>query len=181
MDRRRSSKTAAYHCYPRIGGCFDTVFSRPRPRLFGLSCEPRAAIRRTGLPIVAGTMMTETGTMTAIVTGAGSGIGRARAQRFLSAGWHFLAVDQHEEGLSLRALVNPSAGLPTLLATLQCDVTDAAAAAMIFDKCLREFGASHCLVNNAGKGGHSRHDRRPMMTGTHRSISNWAACSGCQA
>ncbi|WP_210497427.1 SDR family NAD(P)-dependent oxidoreductase [Microvirga antarctica] len=86
---------------------------------------------------------------TAIVTGAGSGIGRAIAVRFLRGGWNVLAVEQSSETLE-SLLKQESAG--SALAGIQCDVTDPAAGTTIFDACQASFGPPNCLVNNAGKG-----------------------------
>lgn len=86
----------------------------------------------------------------AIVTGAGSGIGRATAIRFLNGGWRVLAVEQNDEGLS--SLLNEQAAFGDQLAGFQCDVAAADAAERIFDKCESMLGSANCLVNNAGKG-----------------------------
>lgn len=87
---------------------------------------------------------------TAIVTGAGSGIGRAIAIRFLRGGWNVLAVEQNDEGLDSLLAEQKASG--AALSGFKCDVTTETAGADIFDACQDSFGAPDCLVNNAGKG-----------------------------
>ncbi|MBP0440383.1 SDR family NAD(P)-dependent oxidoreductase [Tianweitania sediminis] len=89
-------------------------------------------------------------TQTAIVTGAGSGIGRAIAIRFLGGGWRVLAAEKDSAGL--KSLLDEQAGAGERLAGFECDVAAEGAADRIFDKCESAFGKADCLVNNAGKG-----------------------------
>jgi len=81
----------------------------------------------------------------AIVTGAGSGIGRAISLLFVQEGAQVLAVD--------RASPLPGA-LPTCPAvhTLVQDVTADGAARAMVDAALAAFGRLDIVVNNAGKG-----------------------------
>lgn len=81
----------------------------------------------------------------AIVTGAGSGIGRAITLRFIAEGAQVLAVDRDAPAL---------AALPASpqLRTLAQDVTAEGASATIVATALEAFGHLHILVNNAGKG-----------------------------
>jgi meso-butanediol dehydrogenase/(S,S)-butanediol dehydrogenase/diacetyl reductase len=89
-------------------------------------------------------MMRFTG-RSAIVTGAGSGIGRAIALRLHAEGAQLLAVDIHADSL---------ATLPkdTNLRTLRADVTEAGAPQAIVDACMHHYGGIRVLVNNAGLG-----------------------------
>lgn len=82
---------------------------------------------------------------TAIVTGAGQGIGRAIAERLHAEGAEVLCVDKTGDGL---------ASLPSdaRYATLVCDVTTDEAPRQIIDACLSGFGKISVLVNNVGVG-----------------------------
>jgi NAD(P)-dependent dehydrogenase (short-subunit alcohol dehydrogenase family) len=88
---------------------------------------------------------------TAVVTGAGSGLGRATALRLAAEGAHVacadLAADRAEE--TARAIA--SAGGEAL--ALEVDVTDVEACARMIEATLRRFGALTTLVNSAGIAG----------------------------
>ena len=86
-----------------------------------------------------------TGTRTIVVTGAGSGIGRATARRFLAEGWRVALLGRRPE-----ALREAAAGSPALI--LPCDVTDEAAVDAAFDRVHAEWGRIDVLFNNAGRG-----------------------------
>ena len=81
----------------------------------------------------------------AIVTAAGSGIGRAIALRLHEEGAKVLAVDIHAESLQ-------SLPVSDSLRTLVQDVTAVDAAARIVQACIGYFGGVRVLVNNAGLG-----------------------------
>ncbi|KGJ06358.1 NADP-dependent 3-hydroxy acid dehydrogenase YdfG [Paracoccus halophilus] len=80
-----------------------------------------------------------------IITGAGSGIGRVTAHRFLKAGWRVGLIGRRED--ALRETAGDSAAL-----ILACDVTDAAAVDAAFDRAVAEWGRVDALFNNAGTG-----------------------------
>ena len=80
---------------------------------------------------------------TILVTGAGSGIGRATAQLFLREGWHTALLGRREE-----ALRETAQGADALV--LPCDVTDEAAVAAAFARIEGEWGRLDVLFNNAG-------------------------------
>ncbi|TBN44011.1 SDR family oxidoreductase [Paracoccus subflavus] len=80
-----------------------------------------------------------------IVTGAGSGIGRATARRFLDAGWRVALLGRRAD-----ILADTATGRPALI--LPCDVTDEAAVDAAFDRCAAEWGRLDALFNNAGRG-----------------------------
>jgi NAD(P)-dependent dehydrogenase (short-subunit alcohol dehydrogenase family) len=83
---------------------------------------------------------------TLIVTGAGSGIGRAVARAFLEQGWRVGLVGRRE------ALLHETAnGAPGALA-LPCDVTDEAQVEAAFDGAMAAWGRIDVLFNNAGAG-----------------------------
>ncbi len=81
----------------------------------------------------------------AIVTAAGSGIGRAIALRLLDEGANVLAVDINADALET---LSPS----KFLRTLQQDVTADDAPLAIVEACVSYFGGVRVLVNNAGLG-----------------------------
>jgi NAD(P)-dependent dehydrogenase (short-subunit alcohol dehydrogenase family) len=82
---------------------------------------------------------------TIIITGAGSGIGRATARRFLDAGWRVGLLGRRED-----ALAEAAAGADAAL-VLPCDVTDAAAVDAAFDRAISGWGRIDALFNNAGR------------------------------
>ena len=82
---------------------------------------------------------------TIIVTGAGSGIGRATARRFLAAGWRVGLIGRRAD-----ALEDSAEGHAQAL-TLPCDVTDENAVEAAFDRCMAAWGRLDALFNNAGR------------------------------
>lgn len=83
-------------------------------------------------------------TQTILITGAGSGIGRATADAFLNAGWRVALLGRREA-----ALVETAGGREALV--LPCDVTDAAQVDAAFGRVAAEFGRLDVLFNNAGQ------------------------------
>ncbi len=82
---------------------------------------------------------------TAIITGAGSGIGKGAALLFSSEGANVVAWDARPEGLE--ALVKESGNK---VAMEVVDVTDRQAIAAAVAKVIQNFGRIDILVNNAG-------------------------------
>lgn len=87
----------------------------------------------------------------AIVTGAGSGIGRAIALRFLAEGARVLAVDRNDDGLNETIDLCNEDEKSNVHATV-VDLADDAAPQHIIDACSAAFGKPNVLVNNAGVG-----------------------------
>jgi NAD(P)-dependent dehydrogenase (short-subunit alcohol dehydrogenase family) len=83
----------------------------------------------------------------AIVTGAGSGIGRAIALRFADEGARVIAADV-DAGAA--AAVAGDLGEPALAHAV--DVSEGAAVAELMARAVREWGGLDVLVNNAGVG-----------------------------
>lgn len=79
----------------------------------------------------------------ALVTGAGSGIGRAAAQRLAAHGMRVCVVDI--DGDAARAVAGPLGGL-----ALTCDVSDPDQVNAAFDRCGNEFGGVDLAFLNAG-------------------------------
>jgi NAD(P)-dependent dehydrogenase (short-subunit alcohol dehydrogenase family) len=77
-----------------------------------------------------------------LVTGAGSGIGRATARAFVAAGWDVACLGRRPD-----ALRETAAGA----LILPCDVTDAGAVEAAFGAVKAEWGRLDVLFNNAGQ------------------------------
>lgn len=86
----------------------------------------------------------------AIVTGAGSGIGRACALGLLAEGWHVALLGRRADALQATA---DAAGENTDRAfVLPCNVADDEAVAAAFASVRERFGRLDLLFNNAGGG-----------------------------
>ena len=81
----------------------------------------------------------------AIVTGAGSGIGRAVALALGEAGWSVALAGRRTEALAATAAL---ASAPVL--AIPCDVSDPLSVDALFDRTVQEFGRIDLLFNNAG-------------------------------
>jgi NAD(P)-dependent dehydrogenase (short-subunit alcohol dehydrogenase family) len=83
----------------------------------------------------------------AIVTGAGSGIGRACAQALVADGWCVAFVGRRADALaeSIAACAEPNRAL-----AVPTDVGDPASVAALFDAVKQRFGRLDLLFNNAG-------------------------------
>jgi 2-hydroxycyclohexanecarboxyl-CoA dehydrogenase len=82
-----------------------------------------------------------------VITGAGSGIGKATALRFASAGGQVIAVDIDRESAEATA-----AACGRQAAAYTCDVADGDAVAALADTVESEHGPVDVLINNAGVG-----------------------------
>ena len=88
--------------------------------------------------------MTESNAV-AIVTGAGSGIGRAVTQAFLQAGYRVALAGRREDALRETLASAPERGL-----VVTTDVTDPAAVSQLFERVRDEWGRVDVLFNIAG-------------------------------
>jgi NAD(P)-dependent dehydrogenase (short-subunit alcohol dehydrogenase family) len=86
----------------------------------------------------------------ALVTGAGSGIGRASALALQGEGFHVVLVGRRLEALEETARLGMSDG-PSLL-PIPADVSDPEAVRAVFAKTKETFGRLDFLFNNAGIG-----------------------------
>ena len=92
--------------------------------------------------------MEQTLEKTAVVTGAGSGVGRAVALRLASEGWSVALVGRQAAGLNeTRALAGPFADQ---LFVTPCDISDAKAVEGLVDDVTKELGSVSVVVNSAG-------------------------------
>lgn len=88
---------------------------------------------------------------TALITGAGSGIGQATACLFAAEGARLLIVDRAEAGLAATAARVAEAGVPPL--TVVADAGDEAAVAGFVAHAMAEWGVIDVLYANAGISG----------------------------
>lgn len=82
----------------------------------------------------------------AIVTGAGTGVGRAAALALLGAGWHVALAGRRQEALEATAAMSPS-GTALVVPT---DVTNPDAVKQLFERVHAAYGRLDLLFNNAG-------------------------------
>lgn len=80
----------------------------------------------------------------ALISGAGSGIGRATARKFLSNGYRVILVGRTKGTLLETASESPSADVRV------CDVTDVIAVTEVFKKVESDYDRLDVLFNNAG-------------------------------
>src|SRR5882762_4885558 len=86
----------------------------------------------------------------AIVTGAGSGIGKAVALALMREGYAVVLAGRRKERLEAAALEGKSSGARTLI--VPTDVSDPASVKALFAKTKVSFGRLDLLFNNAGTG-----------------------------
>ncbi|MDJ0387166.1 SDR family oxidoreductase [Roseomonas sp. E05] len=86
----------------------------------------------------------------AVVTGAGSGVGRAAALALLGAGWKVVLAGRRADALEATIAAAGQAG-PNCLA-VPTDVSDAASVAALFAAVKQKWGRCDLLFNNAGRG-----------------------------
>ena len=86
---------------------------------------------------------------TAVITGAGSGIGKATALAFLRDGWNVALAGRRQAALD-EALVAAGADAARGLA-VATDVADPQSVAALFEQVVKRFGRVDVLFNNAGQ------------------------------
>jgi len=96
----------------------------------------------------------------ALVTGAGSGIGRAIATLFAQEGARVVVNDLHDK--AARETVEALGAAAPSARAIQADVADSAQVKAMFAEIEREFGTLDVLVNNAGIAGTSAADREKL-------------------
>ena len=85
---------------------------------------------------------------TAVVTGGGSGVGRAIALKLAPQGWRVAILGRRIEALEETRRLSGSAA--SLVSIRGCDVADAQAVAAAAERILEDFGDVDVLVNAAG-------------------------------
>jgi NAD(P)-dependent dehydrogenase (short-subunit alcohol dehydrogenase family) len=86
----------------------------------------------------------------ALITGAGSGVGRAVAIRFLADGYRVGVVGRRIE--TLTETINLASAHPSHAEAIAADVTDPAQVNAAFDEVAAKFGRLDVVFNNAGIG-----------------------------
>lgn len=87
----------------------------------------------------------------ALITGAGSGIGRAMALTFTDDGARVAVLDYHRDSAEETAAMVREKGGEALV--IHANVAKEDQQRRAVDECLACFGALHCAVNNAALGG----------------------------
>jgi NAD(P)-dependent dehydrogenase (short-subunit alcohol dehydrogenase family) len=105
----------------------------------GLPAPP--AVGATALPV--GTYAGET----VVVTGGGTGLGKAIASEFARLGANVVIASRKAEHLEAGEAAMRELGAPVL--TVACDIRDAESIAAMFDAATERFGLPRVLVNNA--------------------------------
>jgi NAD(P)-dependent dehydrogenase (short-subunit alcohol dehydrogenase family) len=90
----------------------------------------------------------------AIVTGAGSGIGRAAACALLADGWRVAFTGRRADALqaAIASAGDPFGDIAARAVAVPADVTDEASVQALFDAVRSRFGRLDFLFNNAGMG-----------------------------
>jgi NAD(P)-dependent dehydrogenase (short-subunit alcohol dehydrogenase family) len=89
-------------------------------------------------------------TKVALVTGAGTGIGKSAALALMNAGWATVFAGRRKDVLDKAAEEGKSTGSATLV--VPTDVADPASVRALFAKTKEHFGRLDLLFNNAGLG-----------------------------
>ncbi|MFZ2122373.1 MAG: SDR family oxidoreductase [Rhodoferax sp.] len=91
-------------------------------------------------------MVTETNKV-ALVTGAGSGIGKAAALALLADGWHVVLAGRRMQPLQEVVALS---GVPERALVVPADVSQETSVVALFDAAVQKFGRVDMLFNNAG-------------------------------
>jgi NAD(P)-dependent dehydrogenase (short-subunit alcohol dehydrogenase family)/pimeloyl-ACP methyl ester carboxylesterase len=115
-----------------------------------------------------------------LVTGAGSGIGRATALAFAESGARVVAVDRDAEAAARTAELARLLGAPETWVE-PVDVTDEQAMEKLAEKVATEYGVVDVLVNNAGIGlSGSFFDTTPEDWKKVLDVNLWGVIHGCR-
>lgn len=115
-----------------------------------------------------------------LVTGAGSGIGRATTFAFAEAGARVVAVDRDAEAAARTAELSRLIGAPDAWAET-ADVADEQAMEKLAERVATEYGVVDVLVNNAGIGlSGSFFDTSPEDWKKVLDVNLWGVIHGCR-
>jgi NAD(P)-dependent dehydrogenase (short-subunit alcohol dehydrogenase family) len=116
----------------------------------------------------------------AVVTGAGSGIGRALAGELARQGCHVALADVSEAGLA--GTLDRLRGLPVNVTTHLVDVANRPEVEALAADVVERHGAAHILVNNAGVAVAERAENIPYEDFEWlMGINFWGVVYGCTA
>jgi NAD(P)-dependent dehydrogenase (short-subunit alcohol dehydrogenase family) len=116
----------------------------------------------------------------AVVTGAGSGIGYALAERFAKSGLNIVLADVQEDALAQAAARIEAVGVEAL--AVRCDVSKEAQVAELVQSTLDRFGAVHVVCNNAGVAARSDPWFGPLSSWEWvMGVNFWGVVHGCRA
>lgn len=110
-------------------------------------------------------MVDATASRVALVTGAGSGIGKAAALALLADGWKVVLTGRREAPLQETAQQSGAADRALVVTS---DVSDPASVRAVFDAAVSAFGRVDLLFNNAGIGA-------PAVPLEDLSVDDWRA------
>jgi len=116
----------------------------------------------------------------AVVTGGGSGIGLALAERFAAAGLDVMLADVQEDALAEGAVVVGRHG--HRVETMKIDVSKQAEVQALVDATIERFGGVHIVCNNAGVGGAGDPWFGPIESWEWvMGVNFWGVVYGCRA
>jgi NAD(P)-dependent dehydrogenase (short-subunit alcohol dehydrogenase family) len=113
-------------------------------------------------------------TRTAVVTGAGTGIGAATVRALAADGWSVVLAGRRREPLEEVAAAVGGLVVPT-------DVTDEASVRALFDRVVVDHGRLDLLVNNAGSFGPAATSTRSACRSGRTSWRSTSPASSCAA
>ena len=118
----------------------------------------------------------------AVVTGAGSGIGRALAERFAAEGMKLVVADVEAEALARTEATLSSRGAEVL--AVQLDVLQPEQIEALAERTYATFGAAHVVCNNAGvvaAGGKPSWEETPEDWEWVLGVNLWGVIHGVRA
>ena len=116
----------------------------------------------------------------AVITGAGSGLGRALSHELAGRGARLLLADIDEAGLAITAQLTGAAGAET--ATARCDVAVAAEVEALAASADERMGGTDLVINNAGVAVGGLVGEVPLADWTWiMGVNLWGVVHGCHS